>query len=134
MVAMASQQDMFNDTEDFNEVLDVGNDDVDKDEEEENTVEGVVIQDRVPNDYDKKTKKTVAWQEGELSIMIDHMEDHYNLLVGHTKGNEYRKTRVKAWRNLLTGINTWNDQNNTRIVRSVKSIRTKMRNLRQRSE
>ena len=66
--------------------------------------------------------------------MTDHMDDHYELLVGHTKGHEYRRTRVKAWRNLLGAINHWNDLNGTRIIRSVKSIRTKMRNLRQRSE
>ena len=66
--------------------------------------------------------------------MIDHMEDHLDLLVGHTKGNEYRRTRVKAWKSLLNAINNWNDQNGTHIVRSVKSICTKMRNLKQRSK
>ena len=33
-------------------------------EDEENVVEGVVIQDRPANDYNATTKKTVAWKEG----------------------------------------------------------------------
>ena len=73
-------------------------------------------------------------RRGELSVMIDHMDEHYEMLVGHTKEAEYRRARVKAWRNLLNGINHWNDLNNTGVVRSVKSIKIKMRNLRARSE
>ena len=102
-------------------------------EDKGNTVEGVVIQERAANDYDKHTKKTVPWKDGELSIIIDHMEDHYEYLVGHTKDNEYRRTRVNAWRRLLNEINNWNDVNGTQVVRSVKSIKIKMRNLRARS-
>ena len=125
---------MFCEEDESQDVIDVGDGGEDEEEEDGDTVEGVVVQERVPNDYDAKTKKTVAWQEGELSIIIDHMEDHYDYLVGHTKGNEYRCTRVNAWKRLLREINHWNDFNGTNLVRSVKSIRTKIRNLRQRSE
>ena len=116
------------------ELLDVATVVEEEEDDDGNTIEGVVIQDRPANDYDKKSKKTVDWQEGELSIIIDHMEDHYDLLIGHTKGNEYRRTRVNAWKRLLNEINNWNDVNATNIIHSVKSIRTKIRNLRQRSE
>ena len=134
LVAMASQIDLFGDNEDGEEVVDVGNGGEDDDEDGGDTVEGVFIQERPANDYDKKTKKTVPWQEGELSIIIDHMEDHYDLLVGHTKDNDYRRTRVNAWKRLLVEINNWNDVHGTKVIRGVKSIRTKIRNLRQRSE
>ena len=133
-VAMASQNDMFNDIQDPEYDVEGGNDDGQEEEGGENTVEGVLIQERPANDYNSKTNKTVAWQEGELSIIIDAMDDHYDMLVGHVKDHEYRRSRVKAWRNLLTAINNWNDLNRTNLVRSVKSIRTKMRNLRQRSK
>ena len=129
MNAMASQNDMFCETQEGEDDVEVVNEGEEDGEDEENTVDGVLIQERPANDYNKKTKKTVAWQEGELSIMIDHMDDHYELLVGHTKGHEYRRTRVKAWRNLLGAINHWNELNGTRIIRSVKSIQTKMCNL-----
>ena len=132
--AMASQIDLFGGEEESQEVVNVGEDGDEDDDEGENTIDGIVIEERVVNDYDKKTKKTVAWQEGELSIIVDYMEDHYDKLVGHTKGPDYRKVRVKTWRNLLSAINNWNDLNNTKLIRSVKSIRTKIRNLRQRSE
>ena len=134
LVTMASQKDMFCEEDESQDVIDVGDGGEEEDEDGGDTVEGVVVQERVPNDYDAKTKKTVAWQEGELSIIIDHMDDHYDYLVGHTKGNEYRHTRVNAWKRLLRKINHWNDVNGTNLVRSVKSIRTKIRNLRQRSE
>ena len=87
---------MFGEEEESQEVLNVGNDGEEDEEDEENTIEGVVIQERAPNDYDRKTKKTVAWQEGELSTIIDYMEDHYDKLVGHTKGPDYREVRVKT--------------------------------------
>ena len=132
--AMASQMDLFGLEEESQEIVNVGEDADEDEDEEENTIEGILIQDRVANDYDKKTKKTVAWQEGELSIIIDYMDDHYDKLVGHTKGPDYRKMRVKTWKSLLAAINNWNDLNNTKLIRSVKSIRTKIRNLRQRSE
>ena len=131
---MASQKDMFCETQELDVDVDVGNEDGEDEEGGENIVEGIVIQQRAANDYNPKTKKTVAWQEGELSIILDHMDDYYDLLVGHTKDHEYRRTRVKAWQNLLNAINNWNELNGTGLVRSVKSIRTKMRNLRQRSE
>ena len=131
---MASQMDLFGGEEESQEVLNAGEDGEEDEEGEENVVDGIVIQDRVANDYDKKTKKTAAWQEGELSIIVDYMDDHYDKLVGHTKGPDYRKVRVKTWRSLLTAINNWNDLNRTNLIRSVKSIQTKIRNLRQRSE
>ena len=88
---MASQMDLFGGEEESQEVLNAGEDGEEDEEGKENVVDGIVIQDRVANDYDKKTKKTVAWQEGKLSIIVDYMDDHYDKLVGHTKGPDYRK-------------------------------------------
>ena len=42
---MASQDDLFSISEEMNDTVDVGNEGEDKEEEEENTVEGIVIQD-----------------------------------------------------------------------------------------
>ena len=83
--------DLFGIEDDSQEVVNAGEEGDEDDEEGENTVEGILIQDRVANDYTQKTKKTVAWQEGELSIIVDYMDDHYDKLVGHTKGHDYRK-------------------------------------------
>ena len=101
---------------------------------ESNVVEGVVVGNRRANDFDKKTKRTIAWQEGELSIIIDHLDDSLDLLFGHFKESEYRRMRVNAWRTLLNAVNNWNDQNSTGVVRSVLSIKKKIRNLKQRSK
>ena len=130
---MASQNDMFGDWEESQDIVEGAEGGENVEDDEGNTVEGVVIQERAANDYDKQTKKTVNWRDGKLSIVIDHMEDHYEHLVGHTKDNEYRQTRVNAWKRLLNEINNWNDVNGTQVIRSVKSIKIKMRNLRARS-
>ena len=48
------------------DVTDGGEDEGDNDAD---TEEGVVIQESAPNNYDAKAKKTMAWEEGELSII-----------------------------------------------------------------
>ena len=82
----------------------------------------------------KKTKTTVYWKDGETSILIDAMEDSMELLVGHIKEHEYRRMRLNRWKTLLNAINAWNEDNNTGVIRSIKSIRTKIFNLRTRSK
>ena len=57
------------------------------------------------NDYDPKTKHTVKFQDGELSILIKHLESNLANLVGHIRNNEYRRGRREAWRSLVNAIN-----------------------------
>ena len=130
---MASQQDLFNESLANDKPVDIDGDGPDAEEEESNVVEGVVVGNRPANDFDRRTKRTIAWQEGELSIIIEQMDDNLDVLFGHCKESEYRRTRVNAWKGLLDAVNNWNDQNGTGVVRSVLSIRTKIRNLKQRS-
>ena len=119
---MASQNDLFDENLGNEEPVDIDGDDLEAEDDEGNVVEGVVVGTRRANDYDRKTKRTIAWQEGELSIIIDHMEDSLDVLFGHCKESDYRKTRVNAWKRLLNEINYWNDQHDTSVVRSVLSI------------
>ena len=86
------------------------------------------------NDYDPRTKRTVKFKEGELSVLIDHLENNLQNLTGHIKTNEYRRGRREAWRNLVNSINRWNRDNGTGVIRSARSIKTKLDNLKYRSK
>ena len=127
-----SQNDLFEDQECEIEVVGQGTDGTD--EGEVNRVDGVLIEGPAPNDYNKATKSTVKWKDGEVSIVVDAMEDSMELLIGHIKEHEYRRMRLNRWKSLLNAINTWNEDNGTGVVRSIKSIRTKIFNLRTRSK
>ena len=131
---MASQNDLFDENLGNEENVDIDGDQQDAEDDDGNVVEGVLVGTRRPNDFDKKTRRTIAWQEGELGVIINHLDDNLELLFGHCKESEYRRSRVNAWKSLLNAINNWNDQNGTNVVRSVLSIRTKIRNLKQRSK
>ena len=131
-VAMAPQRDMFDENsqnlEGDEAVGDPEMPDGGQVEVEENFGEEMV------NDYDPKTKKTVMFKEGELSVLIDHLDNNLDNLIGHIKNNEYRKGRRAAWHNLVDAINIWNQANGTGLIRSAKSIKTKMDNLKYRSK
>ena len=132
-MALQSQQDLFEDTEVEN--IDPGEEREDNgDECGANRVDGVVIEGPVPNDYNPKTRRTVLWKDGETSIIINAMEDSLDLLIGHVKEHEYRRSRRNRWQTLLATVNGWNEDNGTGVIRSVASIRTRIHNLKTRSE
>ena len=128
---MASQRDMF-DEESQNYEGDEAVGDADLPEEGPDVVENFGAEEA--NDFDAKTKKTVKFKEGELSILIDHLDNNLDNLTGHIKNNEYHRGRRQAWRNLVDAINNWNQLNGTGLVRSAESIKTKMDNLKYRSK
>ena len=134
LITMTSQNDLFEEDLGNAEPVDIHGHQQDAEDDDGNVVEGVVVGTRRPNDFDRKTKRTITWQEGELGVIINHLDDKLDVLFGHCKESEYRRTRVNAWKNLLNAINNWNVQNGTNVVRSVLSIRTKIRNLKQRSK
>ena len=77
---MASQKDLF-DSQGGNGD---GNDEGEQVQEEEDDMEGLVNAGRQANDYNKATKSTVHWKEGEMACIVDAMEDNLDLLIGHT--------------------------------------------------
>ena len=87
----------------------------------------------IANNYNPKTRRTVKFQDAELGILIDHLDTNLDNLVGHIKHNEYRRGQRQAWRNLVDAINNWNLTNSTGLIRSAKSIKTRMDNLKYRS-
>ena len=129
ILKMASQRDLFEDQsqqgfENLN-----GEEVEDREEGEEG-----LVQEREANDYDPKTKKTKAFQAGELAIIVDHMDENLQILTGFCRDHEYKRKRNNAWRQLVNEINAWNDQNATGIVRSCNSVRDKVNNLKSRSK
>ena len=92
------------------------------------------FREEVANDFDPKTKRTVKFKEGELGILVDHLESNLENLTCHIKTNEYRRGRREAWRSLVAAINGWNQSQNMGIIRSAASIKTKLDNLKYRSE
>lgn len=71
MASQQSRNELFNENLAHDEPVDINGDGEEAEEEESNVVEGIIIGNRKANDYDKRTKRTIAWQEGELSIIID---------------------------------------------------------------
>ena len=126
---MSSQRDIFQDnSQQGYENLNDG--ELGEREEEEEGTE----QERTANDYDPKTKKTKAFQAGELAIIVDHMEENLNVLTGFCRDHEYKRLRNNAWKQLVDEINGWNDQQGTGIIRSWTSVRDKVNNLKSRSK
>ena len=126
---MSSQRDIFaSESQQDNENL-LGEDIEDGGGEEEDTGEELQA-----NDFDPKTKTTKAFKDGELAILVDHMEDKLQLLTGFCRDHEYKRVRNNAWAQLVREINTWNEQNGTGIVRSLTSLRDKINNLKSRSK
>ena len=109
---MNSQRGLFGDQsqQEF-EVLD-GDETEARDEGQEGVWTG-----REANDYDPKTKSTKAFKEGELAIIIDHMDENLEKLTGHCREHEYKRIRTSAWAQLVADINRWNDQNGTGVIR-----------------
>ena len=114
---MNSQRDLFGDQsqQEF-EILD-GDETEARDEGQEGVVTG-----REANDYDPKTKVMKAFKEGELAIIIDHMDENLEKLTGHCRDHEYKRIRNNAWAQLVADINRWNDQNGTGVIRSHTSV------------
>ena len=130
---MASQNDLFDNNSQVVINADAegeGNDPEGGDEGMETLVNGA----REANDYNCRTRQTVKWKEGEMSIIVDSMEENLELLAGHTKGNEYRRKRINAWKKLMNSIHLWNEQNQTGVVRSYQSTYNKLNNLKARSK
>ena len=69
-----------------------------------------------------------------MACIVDAMEENLDLLVGHTRGNEYRRKRIKAWKQLMAWIHLWNEQQGTNVVRSYKTTYNKLNNLKARSK
>ena len=76
----------------------------------------------------------LLWKDGKTSIIIDAMEDSLDLLIGHVKEHEYRRSCRNHWQTLLAAVNGWNVDNETGVVHSVASIRTRIHNLKTRSK
>ena len=87
-----------------------------------------------PNDYNPETRRTVRYEDGELAIIVDHLDNHYEQLFGHGRNHEYVRDKKTAWTNLINEINNWNKTNNTGIVRGEKSVRQKIQNMIYRSK
>ena len=119
---MASQKDLFEDNSQANEA-----------EGEPEGPEGARVDveenfgEEEANDYDPKTKRTVKFQQGELGVIISHLENNLENLTGHIKTNEYRRGQRQAWKRLVNDVNRWNSDNGTGVIRSVASIKTKIR-------
>ena len=128
---MASQRDLFDVSQ--NDEGDEALGEADLPEECEGDVEEDFGAEQA-NDYDPKTKRTVKFQDAELGILIDHLDRNLQNLMGHIKNNEYRRGRRQAWRNLVDAINNWNAANGTGVIRSAKSIKTRLDNLKYRSK
>ena len=129
MNRMASQKDMFDENSQAN--------DAEGEPEGPEGARGGVYEnfgEEEANDYDPKTKRTVKFKEGELGIVIDHLENNLQNLTGHIKSNEYRRGRRAAWKRLVTDVNRWNSDNKTGVIRSGASIKTKIDNLKYRSK
>ena len=58
---MASQEDMFTENLAHEEPVNIDGDGAKAEEEESSVVEGVVVGNRKANDFNKKTKRTIAW-------------------------------------------------------------------------
>ena len=115
---MASQRDLFEDeSQNGYEEGEVDVDEPDEPQYEENDAE-----EAQPNDYDPKTKKTKKFKDGELAIIVDHMEENLETLTGHCRDHEYKRIRNNAWRNMVDDINRWNEQNGTGIIRGYISV------------
>ena len=132
-MASQSQQDMFGDAEPEEIEADDPRDEETGDESAANRIDGIVIEGPAPNDYNPKTRKTVLWKDGETLLIVDAMEESLDLLIGHVKSHEYRRARRNRWQTLLAAVNGWNQDNETGVVRSVASIRTRIHNLKTRS-
>ena len=87
-----------------------------------------------PNDYNPQTKSTVVFQDGELAIIVDHLDSHYEQLFGHGRNLNYVRDKKKAWKALINEINNWNKTQGTGTVRGEKSVKQKIQNLMYRSE
>ena len=114
---MASQRDLLDDQSQQG-FENLGGEEVEDREEGEDGA----IEEREANDYNPKTKKTKAFQVGELAIIVDHMDENLQILTGFCRDHEYKRKRNNAWRQLVNEINSWNDQNQTGIVRSCNSV------------
>ena len=68
-------------------------------------------------------------QQGEVAIILDHMENRLNLLVGKGKSSQYKKDREKAWSKLLDEINRWNEAQKTGKIRRYSKIKKKIDNI-----
>ena len=130
---MASQKDLFESQGSSQVGNGDGNEEGEEDQGGEEDMEEIVNGGRQANDYNKKTKATVHWKEGEMACIVDAMEENLDLLVGHTRGNEYRRKRITAWRNLMDRIHLWNQQQGTNVVRSYATT-YKLNNLKARNE
>ena len=126
-IIMASQRDLFEDSQHAEGEEAHGEAEIP--DEDQGAVGDENYGEEEANDYDPRTKRTVKFKEGELSILIDHLESNLQNLTGHIKTNEYRCGRRDAWRNLVNSINRWNRDNGTGAIRSAKSIKTKLDNL-----
>ena len=86
MQEMASQKDMFEDNSQANEADgEAAGPEGARADVEENFGE------EEANDYDPKAKRTVKFQQGELGVIISHLETNLENLTGHIKNNEYRR-------------------------------------------
>ena len=126
---MASQNSLF---ESQGEAGD-GNEEV-EDAQGSDDMEVIVNEGRQANDYNKEKKSTVYRKEGEIAIIVNAVEENLELLVGNIRGNEYRRKRIKAWKDLMNRIHLWNEQQGTGVVRSYASTYNKLNNLKARSE
>ena len=55
------------------------------------------------------------YKPGEIAIILDQMENNYNLLFGNCKKVLYKQDRVKAWKKLIDSLNLWNVQAGTGV-------------------
>ena len=75
---------------------------------------------------------TKWFKPGEIAIMIEHMENKYNMLFGNCKKASYKQQRAKAWQQLIDALNIWNMHAKTEVERDFDSVKRKIDNLKQR--
>ena len=133
ITTMASQKDLFN-SQDSEEEINNGERHMEEVQGAEGEQEVGDIEVEEPNDYNPATKKTIQFKEGELAIIVDHLDNNYESLFGHGRTHEYVRLKKKAWKALIEEVNNWNKSQGTGVIRGEKSIKQKIQNLMYRSE
>ena len=87
-----------------------------------------------PDQSQGQDKKKIKFFEGEMSIILDTLEDKYETLFGHQKTNEYKRKRKRAWEKLTNAVNHWHVTEGTGKIRTQDTIKTKIDNLKSRSK
>ena len=83
-----------------------------------------------PDDREDPSDPNSGWlKPWELAIILDHMENNLQKLVGNGKSAQYKKDREKAWQRLLDEINAWNDSEGTGKVQTYQKVKKKIDNL-----